>query len=145
MRRLTDIRLAILLPLLMLSGCNEAPQADIAFYGDNIITLSEQSESANFVAVKDDTIVFVGQRDDWDGQTTEVVNLEDSALLPGFIDAHGHVAWHGRLSAMANIASPPVGPAEDMNGLVMALKSHIASKDLAEGDWVVGMGYDDSL
>jgi predicted amidohydrolase YtcJ len=32
-----------------------------------------------------------------------------------------------------------------MNGLVMALKSHIASKDLAEGDWVVGMGYDDSL
>lgn len=145
MKRLTDVRLAIFLPLLLLAGCNKAPQADIAFYGDNIITLSEQSESANFVAVKDDTIVFVGQRDDWDGQTTEVVNLEDSALLPGFIDAHGHVAWHGRLSAMANIASPPVGPAEDMNGLVMALKSHIASKDLAEGDWVVGMGYDDSL
>jgi len=145
LKRLTDVRLAIFLPLLLLAGCNKAPQADIAFYGDNIITLSEQSESANFVAVKDDTIVFVGQRDDWDGQTTEVVNLEDSALLPGFIDAHGHVAWHGRLSAMVNIASPPVGPAEDMNGLVMALKSHIASKDLAEGDWVVGMGYDDSL
>ena len=98
MKRLTDVRLAIFLPLFLLAGCNKAPQADIAFYGDNIITLSEQSESANFVAVKDDTIVFVGQRDDWDGQTTEVVNLEDSALLPGFIDAHGHVAWHGKLS-----------------------------------------------
>ena len=46
---------------------------------------------------------------------------------------------------MANVASPPVGPAEDMDGLVMALKSHIASKELAEGEWVVGMGYDDSL
>jgi len=153
--RLTDIRLAILLPLLMLSGCddsaldtaknNEAPQADIAFYGDNIITLSEQSGPANFVAVKDDTIIFVGQRDDWDGQAAEVVNLEDSALLPGFIDAHGHVAWHGRLSVMANVASPPVGPAEDMNGLVAVLKNHMASKVLAEGEWVVGMGYDDSL
>ena len=155
MIRLTDIRLAILLPLLMLSGCddsaldtaknNEAPQADIAFYGDNIITLSEQSGPANFVAVKDDTIIFVGQRDDWDGQAAEVVNLEDSALLPGFIDAHGHVAWHGRLSVMANVASPPVGPAEDMNGLVAVLKNHMASKVLAEGEWVVGMGYDDSL
>ena len=86
LKRLTDVRLAIFLPLFLLAGCYKAPQADIAFYGDNIITLSEQSESANFVAVKDDTIVFVGQRDDWDGQTTEVVNLEDSALLPGFID-----------------------------------------------------------
>ena len=155
MIRLTDIRLAILLPLLMLSGCddsaldtaknNESTQADIAFYGDNIITLSEQSGPANFVAVKDDTIIFVGQRDDWDGQAAEVVNLEDSALLPGFIDAHGHVAWHGRLSAMANVASPPVGPAEDMNGLVAVLKNYMASKVLAEGEWVVGMGYDDSL
>ena len=75
MRRLTDIRLAILLPLLMLSGCNEAPQADIAFYGDNIITLSEQSGPANFVAVKDDTIIFVGQRVDWNRQASKVINL----------------------------------------------------------------------
>ncbi|MBT4591487.1 MAG: amidohydrolase [Porticoccaceae bacterium] len=145
MRRLTDIRLAILLPLLMLSGCNEAPQADIAFYGDNIITLSEQSGPANFVAVKDDTIIFVGQRVDWNGQASEVINLEDSALLPGFIDAHGHVAWHGRLSAMANVASPPVGPAEDMNGLVAVLKSYMASNALSDDEWIVGMGYDDSL
>ena len=145
MRRLTDIRLAILLPLLMLSGCNEAPQADIAFYGDNIITLSEQSGPANFVAVKDDTIIFVGQRVDWNGQASEVINLEDSALLPGFIDAHGHVAWHGRLSAMANVASPPVGPAEDINGLVAVLKSYMASNALSDDEWIVGMGYDDSL
>ena len=97
MIRLTDIRLAILLPVLMLSGCddsaldtaknNEVPQADIAFYGDNIITLSEQSGPANFVAVKDDTIIFVGQRDNWDGQAAEVVNLEESALLPGLADS----------------------------------------------------------
>jgi len=153
--RLTDIRATILLPLLMLSGCdesaldaaknNEAPQADIAFYGDNIITLSEQSGPANFVAVKDDTIIFVGQRNDWDGQAAEVVNLEDSALLPGFIDAHGHISFHARVSAMANVSSPPVGPVEDMDGLVAALKNYQASSALAEGDWLVGMGYDDSL
>ena len=155
MIRLTDIRATILLPLLMLSGCdesaldaaknNEAPQADIAFYGDNIITLSEQSGPANFVAVKDDTIIFVGQRNDWDGQAAEVVNLEDSALLPGFIDAHGHISFHARVSAMANVSSPPVGPVEDMDGLVAALKNYQASSALAEGDWLVGMGYDDSL
>ena len=149
---LTNIRLAIFSPLLVLGGCDgsrldavEGQQADIAFYGDNIITLSDQSGPTNFVAVKDDTIIFVGQRDDWDGQATEVVNLENSALLPGFIDAHGHIAFHGRVSAMANVSSPPVGPAEDMPGLVAELKRHMASKSLEVGEWVVGMGYDDSL
>ncbi|NQV65179.1 MAG: amidohydrolase family protein [SAR86 cluster bacterium] len=149
---LTGLRLAMFLPLLVLGGCDGSsldadagPQADIVFYGDNIITLSDQSGPTNFVAVKDDTIIFVGQRDDWDGRATEVVNLNDSALLPGFIDAHGHISFHGRVSAMANVSSPPVGPAEDMRGLVAELKRHMASKSLAAGDWVVGMGYDDSL
>ncbi|KRO93759.1 MAG: hypothetical protein ABS24_01720 [SAR92 bacterium BACL26 MAG-121220-bin70] len=155
MIRLNDIRASMLLSLLMLSGCdesaldaaknNEAPQADIAFYGDNIITLSEQSGPVNFVAVKDDTIIFVGQRNLWEGQADEVVNLGDSALLPGFIDAHGHISFHARVSAMANVSSPPVGPVEDINGLVAALKNYQASSALAEGNWLVGMGYDDSL
>ena len=149
---LTDIRLAIFLPLLVLGGCDgsrldavEGQKADIAFYGDNIITLSDQSGPTNFVAVKDGTIIFVGQRDDWEGQATDVVNLENSTLLPGFIDAHGHISFHGRVSAMANVSSPPVGPAEDMPGLVAELKRHMASKSLEAGEWVVGMGYDDSL
>ena len=152
MIRLTDIRLTLCVPLLLLVGCDEpvietvgGPQADIAFYGDNIITLSDQSGPTNFVAVKGDTIIFVGQRDDWNGQASEVVNLESSALLPGFIDAHGHVSFHAYASAMANVSSPPVGPAEDMGGLINELKRYMSSKSLKEGDWVVGMGYDDSL
>ena len=155
MIRLNDIRASMLLSLFMLSGCdesaldaaknNEAPQADIAFYGDNIITLSEQSGPVNFVAVKDDTIIFVGQRNLWEGQADEVVNLGDSALLPGFIDAHGHISFHARVSAMANVSSPPVGPVDDINGLVAALKNYQASSALAEGNWLVGMGYDDSM
>ena len=149
---LTDIRLAIFLPLLVLGGCDgsrldavEGQKADIAFYGDNIITLSDQSGPTNFVAVKDGTIIFVGQRDDWEGQATDVVNLENSTLLPGFIDAHGHVSFHAYASAMANVSSPPVGPAENMAGLVSELKRYMSSKSLKEGEWVVGMGYDDSL
>ena len=62
LKRLTDVRLAIFLPLFLLAGCYKAPQADIAFYGDNIITLSEQSESANFVAVKT-TLLFLWARE----------------------------------------------------------------------------------
>ena len=46
---------------------------------------------------------------------------------------------------MANVSSPPVGPAENMAGLVSELKRYMSSKSLKEGEWVVGMGYDDSL
>jgi hypothetical protein len=145
----------ILLLLVVVSGCADSEtetvaedkslQADIAFYGANIVTLSDQVNGPDFVAVKDGVIVYVGQRADWHGQSREIVNLGESALLPGFIDAHGHISFHARVSAMANVASPPVGPAENMAGLVGVLKAYMASKTLEEDEWIVGMGYDDSL
>ena len=123
----------------------ESLKADIAFFGSNIITLSDQAGPTDFVAVKDGAIVFVGEKRHWTGEADELVDLGESALLPGFIDAHGHAAFHARVSGMANVASPPVGPAEDMAGLIAELKRYATSKALVAGEWIVGMGYDDSL
>jgi predicted amidohydrolase YtcJ len=155
LKGLITTRLTALLLLVGISSCadsemeaiiaNKSMQADIAFYGENIVTLSDPLNAADFVAVKDGVIIYVGQRANWHGQSRELVNLGASALLPGFIDAHGHISFHARASAMANVASPPVGTAEDMAGLVNELKGYMASMTLAEDEWLVGMGYDDSL
>ena len=120
-------------------------EADFAFYGDNILTFAEQPTPTDFVAVKDDKIVFVGDRKNWRGSVARVVFLEDQALLPGFIDAHGHISFHARVASLANVASPPVGPAKNIDDLVQELKNYADSRKLAKGQWIIGMGYDDSL
>lgn len=120
-------------------------EADFAFYGDNILTFAEQPTPTDFVAVKDDKIVFVGDRKNWRGSVGRVVFLEDQALLPGFIDAHGHISFHARVASLANVASPPVGPAKNIDDLVQELKNYADSRKLAKGQWIIGMGYDDSL
>ncbi|MEZ7819258.1 MAG: putative amidohydrolase YtcJ [Candidatus Azotimanducaceae bacterium] len=119
--------------------------ADVAFYGDNILTFAEQPSTVNFVAIKGEKIVFVGLRKNWRGNVERIVALKDKALLPGFIDAHGHISFHARVASLANVASPPVGPAKDIAGVVQELKNYADSKKLAKGQWIIGMGYDDSL
>ena len=120
-------------------------EADFAFFGDNILTFAEQSSATNFVAVKGEKIVFVGERKDWRGSVGRVISLESQALLPGFIDAHGHISFHARVASLANVASPPVGPAKDIPGLLQELKNYADSRTLAKGQWIIGIGYDDSL
>lgn len=49
---------------------------------------------ADAVAVRDGRIAFIGDKakaQAWVGDDTEVVDLSDTYLLPGFVDNHNHV------------------------------------------------------
>ncbi|MEN8185178.1 MAG: amidohydrolase, partial [Myxococcota bacterium] len=72
-----------------------------------------------------------------------VVELDGRALLPGFIDAHGHFPGAGIYDVWTDLNSPPIGPVENIAGLVERLAEKAA--ETASGDWVVGLGYDDTL
>ena len=70
-----------------------------------------------------DEIVAVGgsrEIDAFIGEATRVVDLGDRALVPGFIDAHGHLAIVMRTLGFVNASSPPVGPAESVEDVVAA-------------------------
>ncbi|MBT8080162.1 MAG: amidohydrolase [Gammaproteobacteria bacterium] len=130
------------------NGASPADAADIVFRGSNIITVDEAHAGATAVAVKGTDIVAVGSVDDVSklvGDATRVVELGDRALVPGFIDAHGHMAFVARLVDFANLSSPPVGPVETIDDLVRILTQHIEASGAAPGEWVYGYGYDDSL
>jgi predicted amidohydrolase YtcJ len=125
-----------------------ASPAERLYVGDHVITLDEETAGATAVAVKEGRIVFVGDRADadaWKGPGTEVVALGERALLPGFVDAHGHLFLQATLIDHANLSSPPVGPVDDIAGLQATLREHIAAKGVPAGEWVLGYGYDDSL
>ena len=76
------------------------------------------------------------------GQTIE---LGERALLPGLIDAHGHFAFMARTVNLANVAAPPVGTVSTIPAMQKVLAEYLQTRHLEDGDWVVGMGYDDSL
>jgi len=126
----------------------DADVADLIFHGGDIVTVDDDRPSAEAVAVKDGRVVAVGDMADvtkWKGSQTRLVDLQGRALLPGFIDAHGHLTMTARQLGAANVASPPVGPARDIDELKAVLTSYMDSNPPKPGDWVVGVGYDDSL
>ncbi len=130
------------------NSLRRAPPADLIFIGEHIHTVDPSNQGATAVAVRDDQIIKVTNQADilaLKGYDTRVVVLGDRALVPGFIDSHGHIGFSARLVDFVNLSSPPVGSAENVDDVVGLLKAHIEKQQPGEGEWVVGYGYDDSL
>jgi predicted amidohydrolase YtcJ len=125
--------------------------ADIIFSGGSVVTVTdEKSAVPEAVAVKDGRIVFVGSlsqaRAEWQGPDTRSRDLlPDQALLPGFIDAHGHVTGAGLQATIANLLAAPDGDVTDISSLQDRLREFAGSEVGKRSDWIIGFGYDDSM
>ncbi|MEP2987782.1 MAG: amidohydrolase family protein [Parasphingorhabdus sp.] len=122
--------------------------ADAIYLGENIVTMDPAVKDAEGVAVSNGKIIGVGSREEilrHKGPDSTVMELGDRALLPGFIDAHGHLTFQAALLSAVNLSSPPVGKVKNIDDLKNTLKAHIESNKLTKGDWVFGYGYDESL
>ena len=149
-----SIPVALAIATALVTACAGGPfgspanQADVVFYGDHIHTVDASTQGATAVAVQGEDIIGVGSRDDVAalvGSKTRVVELGDRALVPGFIDAHGHFAMVMQYLDLLNASSPPVGPMESVEDIVAALGVWIEGKEIPPGQFVLGYGYDDSL
>ncbi len=147
-----NIFLSLLLLALTPAGFAESNDfADTILISNKVLTMTSRQPvpaTPQAIAIKDEKILWIGAHgdvDNWRGPNTSVVALGDQAVLPGFIDAHGHVSFSALATTVANVASPPVGPVNTIADLQATLKAYMDAHDLEEGEWVVGMGYDDSL
>lgn len=119
--------------------------ADRIFFGGPILTMESRPERAEAVAVRDGLIASVGPIDEVllrKGPNTRVTELDGRALLPAFIDGHGHLAKVASNIGCVNLAPPPVGPVENIDNLVSELRSAADRPDALVGGWVIGRGYD---
>lgn len=124
-----------------------APDAPgrVVYRGGEVITLDPTDRVVSALATEGSRIVAVG--DDaavapWlDG--ARIVELGGRTLLPGFIDAHGHFPGSGIFAVAVDLNSPPIGDIGSIEDLVERLR--LRADDTREGEWVIGMGYDDSL
>ena len=129
-----------------------ATPADHLFVGENILTMTPAYEAGGerptALATRGEEIVWVGDAGDagaWTGPATERHDLGSRALLPGLIDAHGHLTYLAATLDWANLAPPPVGPVTDFASLRETLERYIEEQEIPAGAWVIGNGYDDSL
>ena len=88
---------AVVLSLVLAHGCSPGPPpADLVIVGGPVYTRDESLPWAEAVAVRGETIVFVGARADvepWVGESTQVVDLDGRLLLPS-LDDDALVAIH---------------------------------------------------
>ncbi len=126
---------------------SSAPKADIIFTHGNIYTGVIESSAlgssprAEAIAVRGDRILAVGTRAEiakMKGPETKVVDLDGHFVMPGFNDAHMHLASAG-LEKMT----------VDMVGVKTIEEFRQRLREKAEsappGEWLVGEGWDETL
>lgn len=72
--------------------------ADVIFHGGQVLTMNQDLEQAEALAVLGNKIARVGAEEDvlaLEGPSTRVIDLEGRALMPGFVDAHTHIFNEG--------------------------------------------------
>lgn len=132
------------------SSSVSARQADIIYHGGSVLTMDDALPRAEAVAVKDGKILAVGKRNEviqTRGDTTQLVDLTGKTLLPGFVDAHGHVFMGGIQALSANMLAPPDGDVKDIASLVQTLKDWAAANraTVDKIQLIVGFGYDNAM
>ena len=126
-----------------------AETADAIYHGGPILTVNDLQPRAEAVAVKGGRILAVGIKDDvlkTKGDATRLVDLGGKTMIPGLVDAHGHVMAGGLQALSANLLAPPDGEVRDIPGLQRTLRDWIAANKAAvdKVQLVIGFGYDNS-
>jgi predicted amidohydrolase YtcJ len=134
---------------LLISSCSydqKIYEADLIISSNNVIAMTGNKKAkALSIAIKNERIIWIGSHRDAKKIKGKHVNFGNQAVLPGFIDAHGHASYLAFATQVANIAPPPVGEITSIKELQDELKKFIKNSSLEPGEWVMGLGYDDSL
>ena len=121
-------------------------EADLILSSDNVILMTGDKKAQPLsIAITNKKIVWVGLHKDAKNIQGTKIDFGNQAILPGFIDAHGHASYLAFASQVANIASPPVGKIKTIKDLQIELKEFIKVSNLQPGQWLIGLGYDNSL
>jgi predicted amidohydrolase YtcJ len=123
--------------------------ADRIWHGGPVLTMNDEAMRAEAVGERGGRIIAVGSKSEvmrLRGPDTQVIDLRGRTLLPGFVDAHGHVMAGGVQAMSANLLAPPDGEVRDIASLQQTLRTWLAANEatVRKVNLIVGFGYDDS-
>ena len=131
---------SVLVALAIIAPCARAQEAaDLVLVNAVIHTMDPERPSASALAALDGRIVAVGEAEDvlaaHRGPETEVLDAAGATVLPGLIDAHGHVMNLGRFLMTVDLFG--TRSAEEV-----AERVRDAARSRRAGEWILGRGWD---
>ena len=125
-----------------------AAKATLYHNGDIITMEGDSPEYAEALVVQEGKIAFVGSQADAEIQFAQAnkVDLAGKTMLPGFLDAHGHVWNAGFQAVSANLLPAPDGEGTSIDEIVRLLKewAETNAESVSKYGAIIGFGYDDS-
>ena len=143
-------------------GCSESPKSNndsaeaavasraTMYYNGDILTMEGDSATyAEALVAGEGKILFVGSKEEAmkaAGEGHQMIDLKGQTMLPGFIDAHGHVFASGIQALAANLLPPPDGKGATVADLISLTRQWVApnQKIVDKIGWIIGFGYDDA-
>lgn len=113
----------------------EARHADLLLTGGTVLTMDRAGRTAEAIAVSRGRILAVGSASDLSalaGPSTEVIDLEGRAVIPGIIDTHAHMEREGLKTLRPSLAA--ARSVSDVLDIVAG-----AARDAAPGTWIITM------
>src|SRR6056300_80 len=111
---------------------------DTLFIRGDITTFDPARPSATSMAVLGGRVLAVGDDDLVERFSSDrVIDFGGRCVVPGFNDAHNHMAFFGMTLADVDCSSPPMRSVAD---ICDAIRRRAA--ETPEGGWVTGSGYD---
>ena len=117
------------------------PVADLVLINGHIYTADDSVGMVDGLAVRDGRIMLAGTSEQalgLSGDRTRVLDLDGRFAMPGFNDAHGHLASAALQSLNLNLSD--IGSMEDLKSAVAA-----QAENREPGSWIYGRGWDESL
>ena len=124
-----------------------APRADVILFHGNVYTGVAGTSSfheikrAEAIAIRGDRIQAVGSNDDilkLKGPQTEVIELSGHFVMPGFNDAHLHLASAGFEKLNVNLFG-----VKSLDEFRSRIRARVETA--TPGEWIVGGGWDETL
>lgn len=119
------------------AGARGENVADLVIWGGPIYTALDDTPQVEAVAVRDGRIAFAGPEDAaqaWLGEETRLVDLNGTAMYPGFTDSHIHVFGVGQRERILNL--------DDVTSVAdLVSRVEIALEGVPEGATLTGRGW----
>ena len=125
---------------IIISGCSTEEQcidSDLVIFNTMIYTANHEDPIVEALAIKGNKLIYVGKNSgvgNFNCGNSVVLDLKNSYVYPGFIDAHAHLKGIGYRELDLNLQG-----ADSLKSMLTQVQIH--SNKVQSGNWVVGRGW----
>lgn len=132
----------ISITLLSFFNCSNPKKeyATTLIYGGTIYTVDSITPNAEAVAIKNNTIIFVGnlaEAETFKNEQTKLINLKGKTMTPGLIEGHGHFMGLGYNELNLDLINTT-----SYQDIIDAVAERV--KKAEPGEWIIGRGWHQS-